>query len=293
MSTTAQMGPPANSTMFQNSHFYWNLASIRAVIPGVIKDEQLLQPIEPGLAQYPSGSNTFILGEVTAVDSISKTVQVSTYADNGTTSVSYDYLVLATGSTSITPQMPWKASSTYDECLTRLHSTADRIKAASHIVVAGAGATGVELCGEIRFEFPDKQVILLCADDEILSGDSISSAAERELVKLGVTIRKGIRAGDADENRPDGKTAVKLSNGEEIVTDLYLPTIGFVPNTGFLPAEWLNEHKYVHVDELFRVCGVQDVWAAGDVVSKPRAGFLITEAQVSDFPSLPCYSYYW
>ncbi|KAF7547601.1 hypothetical protein G7046_g8952 [Stylonectria norvegica] len=35
----------------KNSHFYWNLASVRAVIPGVLSDNKLLAPIAPGLAQ--------------------------------------------------------------------------------------------------------------------------------------------------------------------------------------------------------------------------------------------------
>ena len=33
-----------------NSHFYWNIAAVRGVIPGAIPDEQLFLPIEPGFA---------------------------------------------------------------------------------------------------------------------------------------------------------------------------------------------------------------------------------------------------
>ena len=48
--------------------------------------------------------------------------------------------------------MPWKATGTYEQALELLHKTAERVGAAKHVVVAGAGATGVECSAEIRFE---------------------------------------------------------------------------------------------------------------------------------------------
>lgn len=270
--------PPSKLIYSQNTHFYWNVASIRAVIPGVLTDDQILQPIEPGLAQYPANSVEFILGEVTSLDASSKTIRVSTTQEPRT--VTYNYLVIATGSTSKSPSLPWKASSTHEACLTSLHTTAERIQNASHIVIAGAGPTGVELSGEIRFAFPDKTVLLLSADEQLLGGDSIASAAERELVKLGVTIRKEVRVSGSEERGE--RTVVKLDSGEEIETELYLPTMGFVPNTAYLPDGFLNERGYVDVNEYMGVAAKNGdgIWAVGDAVSKPRAGFLITEAQV-------------
>ena len=252
---------------------------MRAVIPGLIKDEELLQSIEPGLEQYPAGSVEFILGAATALDKDAKTVEMSTAS--GSRSVGYDFLVLATGARAADTSLPWKASGTYEECLESLHRTAERIGKASHIVVAGAGATGVELAAEIRAEFKDKKtVVLLSADQELVGGDSTAGAVERELVKLGVQIKKSVRS-DGVETLEDGKTQVSLSTGEKLVTDLYLPTMGLVPNTEFLPSECLTERKYVDVDDRFRVKTIEDAWALGDAVSKPRASYPETEAQVS------------
>ncbi|KHN98073.1 Pyridine nucleotide-disulfide oxidoreductase, FAD/NAD(P)-binding domain protein [Metarhizium album ARSEF 1941] len=265
----------------KNSNFYWNLASVRAVIPDVLGDEQIMQPIEPGLAQYPPDSIEFILGEVTGLDAASRTAHLSTSDDTRT--VTYDYLVIATGSTSKSPCMPWKASSTHEACVESLHKTAESIRRASHVVVAGAGATGVELAAEIRFEFRDKTVVLLSSDEQLLGGDCIASAAERELVKLGVSIRRSVRVAGT-EDREDGKTIVRLEGGQEMETELYLPTMGFVPNTAYLPGSFLNDSGYVHVDEYMGVAAKDAegrVWAVGDAVSKPRAGFLITEAQAA------------
>ncbi|KAL2691778.1 hypothetical protein Neosp_002169 [[Neocosmospora] mangrovei] len=264
----------------KNSHFYWNLASVRAVIPGVIKDDQILAPIEPGLAQYPAGSVEFIVGAASAVDPAARTVRVDQDGGPGPV-LTYDHLVVATGADAADSALPWKAGGSHEELLASLHGTATKIDKAKHIVIAGAGATGVELAGEIRYAFPSTTVVLISSDDHVVAGDQIAGCVETELRRLGVEIRAGVRA-DAATELPDGKTRVTLSDGGVLETDLYLPTMGLRPNTGFLPKEWLNEHGYVDVDEEMRVKAAGDgVWAVGDVVSKPRAAFMITDAQAA------------
>ena len=247
-------------------------------MPGQFKDEQIFYPIEPGFKQYPSSAFEFVVGAASSVDTAGKTARVAT--SSGDKTLPYDYLVLATGARSASPDMPWKASGTYEQAVELLHKTSERVAAAKHIVVAGAGPTGCETSAEIRFEYGDKEVVLLSADKEILGGDSIAASVEREITKLGVTVRKSAKA-VGTKVLPDGKTEVSLEGGEKILTDLYLPTMGLVPNTEFLDPKLLNERKYVDVDEYLRVKAVENVWACGDVVSIPRAGFMITDKQVS------------
>lgn len=243
-----------------------------------MKDEELLQPIEPGLAQYPANSVEFVLGAATAVDTTSKSVQVD--AGGNQRSISYDYLVLATGSHAAASGLPWKASGSYNDLIEDLHHTAEQIGAASHIIVAGGGATGVEVCAEIRHEFKGKkEVVLVHGAEELVGGDSVASSIEKELQSQGVEVKKGVMA-TKTEKQDDGKTKVTLDNGETIVTDLYLPTTGMTPNSDFLPPELLNEAKYVDVDDCMRVTAAENIWAAGDIVSRPFASFLNTEAQV-------------
>lgn len=192
----------------------------------------------------------------------------------------YDHLVIATGAETVDPSLPWKASSSHEELVESLHSTAEKVEKATHVVVAGAGATGVELAGEIQYAYPSTTVLLISAEDKVVAGDQIAGSVESELKRLGVEIRAGVRSEDTTE-LPDGKTLVKLSNGEELVTDLFLATMGLKPNSGFLPKEWLTKQGYVDVDDEMRVKNAEGVWAVGDVVSKPRAAFLITEAQAA------------
>ena len=258
---------------------YWNMASVRAICEGIVKDEQVFQPLAPGLAPYGDDHAELIVGTATAVSPTDKTVAVA-LADGTSRSLAYDYLVLATGARSANEGMPWKSTAGVDEARNTLHTIAAKVTAAKHIVVAGAGATGIEVSGELAFEFKDKTVVLLSADQAVAGGDSSAGAIEKELRKLGVDIKRAAKA-TGTTTRADGKTEVTLSNGETIVTDLYLPTMGLVPNTDFLPSDLLNERKFVAVDDQLRVNNAKDVWALGDVISRPRACFVNVEPQVS------------
>lgn len=277
----------------QSSHFYWNMASVRAIVPGQITDEQLFTPLSTAFERYPSTAYEVIIGSAGKVDPATRTVLVSTPTSGaaaGDRSLTYDYLVLATGSRSTTSSVPWKTLSSYDETVSLLDATRERVQAAKHIVVAGAGATGIEVAGELGCEYvggggskkSTKEVTLLSAGPSLMDGDSVGPAAQAELVKLGVKVKLEARVAGTKE-LPDGKTEVSLVNGETIVADLYLPTMGMKANSEMVDGKYLTEHGYVAVDDFYRVKGLESegVWALGDVVSKPRGGFLITQKQVS------------
>jgi len=216
-------------------------------------------------------------------------VTVSPLDGSGIRTLTYDQLVLATGARthrSCDVESPWKAAGTHEETLALLRDTSSRIAAASHIVVAGAGPTGVEVAGELAFEFgkaapaaSKKEIVLLASGDQILSGDSVASNARGELAKLGVTVRTDSVV-DAVRAAPDGKTEVLLQDGSIIMTDLYLPATGLVPNSEYVDKKYLDDKNLVKVDGYFRVPDTSGVWALGDIVSKPKAGFIITQKQV-------------
>ncbi|KAI8630468.1 FAD/NAD(P)-binding domain-containing protein [Xylariaceae sp. FL1651] len=271
----------------KNSNFYWNMASVRAIVPGVLKEEQYTRPIAPGFAKYPADAFEFIIGTAEAVSTTDKTVKVTVTSDGSERELAYDYLVVATGTRGVDASVPWKNNGTHEEITALLAETQDKVKAAKHIIVAGAGATGVETAAELGFEYGNpkdattkKEIVLLSADKEVLNGDSIASNVMTELKKLHVAVRGSARVASTNP-LPDGKTEVVLGSGEKIVTDLYLPTMGMVPNTEFLPATLLTDKKFVDIDEFYRVKGADDVWAAGDVVWKPRGSFVLTDKQAA------------
>lgn len=41
---------------------FWNMAAVRAVVPGQFADDKVFQPIAPGFKQYPVDRFEFIIG---------------------------------------------------------------------------------------------------------------------------------------------------------------------------------------------------------------------------------------
>jgi apoptosis-inducing factor 2 len=93
---------------------------------------------------------------------------------------------------------------------------------------------------------------------------SVAQAAANELRKLHVQVVYNTKV--VDSRTVGGKYELNLSNGEKKTVDLYLPTNGVIPNTEFVPKEFLNEKGDIKMDEFLRVKNAPDVWAAGDVV---------------------------
>lgn len=273
---------------------------MRAIIPDALPTADLFLPLADGFAKYPAASFELVIGAATGSDFTAKTVTVTIPGNAEPRTIAYDQLVLATGSraAAIGPDgktpLPFKAWGTHEEAAAALDALRERVSAARHVVVAGAGGTGVELAAELGFAFSQpkvkpearKEVVLLSAGDTLLNGDYLAGPAETELKKLGVQIKKGATV-TGTTVKEGGKTAVALSNGETIETDLYLPTFGLIPNSEFVDAKYKRDGGYLVVDEFLRVKDAGDVWAAGDLVSLPRAGYLITEKQVC-MPVCPC-----
>ncbi|KAF3766787.1 FAD/NAD(P)-binding domain-containing protein [Cryphonectria parasitica EP155] len=285
----------------KSSQFYWNMASVRAIVPNTIKDDQLFQPLAAALERYDKDTYEILIGSAHKVDTAAKTVLVSPTTSTGSSSspaedrtLTYDQLIIATGarsssgtssSNSTTLEVPWKVLDTYDETVASLDKTRERVQAASTIIVGGAGATGVEVAGELGYEYgKTKEITLLCGGPSVLDGDSIGGAARAALEKLHVKIRLDARVkGSKNLAGGEGKTEVSLENGETLTADLYLPTVGMVPNSEMLDGAYLGEKGYVVTNDLHQVKGLESegVWALGDVVSKPRGGFLITQKQAA------------
>ncbi|OLN84948.1 Apoptosis-inducing factor 2-like protein 2 [Colletotrichum chlorophyti] len=254
-----------------NSEFYWNLASVRGVVPGQFSDDQLFRPIEPELAQYPAGSWELVIGKAETLNDDKNTIEVA-LDDGGRRTISYDAVVIATG-TQAREGMPWKGLGTTEATKKALHDIRQRLAASKTIAVGGGGITGAETVGEIGFEYAqkgDKDVYFIHSDELPLAApftDSVRRAALKELNALKVkTISNTKITGVITET--DGKTTLELTakDGKKTTlrVDAYVPTIGAVPNTSFLPTDMLDPNGYVKQDTDLRVPGHGNVFVVGD-----------------------------
>lgn len=264
-----------------SSHFYFNIAAVRGLIPGEIADDALFRPIAPGFAKYPKGSFEFVVGTAAALDLAGNAVRVRVVGQEDRT-ISYDQLVIATGSSLAADGVPFKNLGSYDETIRAWHGLQERIDKAKTIVVAGAGPTGVETAGELAGRYGGAKKVTLVVDGQVaLPGllPAVGRAAEAELAKMGVQLLHGVRVtGSAEE---DGVAKLTLSDGKTLTADVYLPLYGVRPNTGFVPAHLLDEGGSVKVDKTLRVEGLKNVWAVGDVNNVELKVAMRAEAQTA------------
>ncbi|HEV7526865.1 MAG TPA: NAD(P)/FAD-dependent oxidoreductase [Acidimicrobiia bacterium] len=222
-------------------------------------------------------------GDVTGVDFEHRTV---TLADGA--QLSYDYLVVATGSTTNyygNDSIRDHALGLKDlgealqlrnhvlECLERATTAtneADRQRLLTFCIVGG-GPTGVEYAGALGelarlvlpLEYPELaasalRILLLEGGDRLLPMfvRRLSAYARRELEHRGVDVRTNTLVASADTR------GVVLHDGTEIATATMVWTAGVVPNDP-LP----EKPRRLVVDDHLRVVGAPNVFAIGDVAA--------------------------
>ncbi len=235
-----------------------------------------------------------LIGEVSRIDHDARWAGVQ-MTDGPERDVSYDHLVLATGSRSRVLPVPGLAENgigfkTVQEAiylrnhvLSRLDVAVesidpDRSRAALTFVFVGGGFAGVEALGELEDLARDAarnypgmgpmRWVLIEAADRILPelGDDLATYAQGRLEARGIEVLLGTRLESAE------KGVMRLSDGQEFPADTLVWTAGVKPSrlardSGFP----VDDAGRVRVDACLRVEGVPDAWAAGDAAAVPDA----------------------
>ena len=260
-----------------STKFYWNIAAPRIVAKAkAFKAEQYLLSINDAFTKYTAEKFEFIPGTATAIDVAAKSVSV-TPNEGEARSVSYDYLVLASGSTTTSTtgeitgfSIPFKQSNR-DDVNELIEAAQQKITGAKEIVIGGAGPIGVELAGELAEAVEQSgsavTITLVSATDRVLPmlKPSGSSAAAKMLKQKNVKVITSTRVTGAEAS--GNAWTVSLDNGEKISADLYIPTTGVIPNNGFIPEQFLDKDGWVKVDKEMRVESSENIYAAGDITN--------------------------
>ena len=235
----------------------------------------LVSPLEPLFAA--TGIN-FIAGTVESIDSKGKNIH---YHDgiNGVVTLSYDRLVLATGSHTRRLQIPGLETFTFD--VDQLES-AERFEkhlqvlpeqtssaARNTVVICGGGFTGIELATELPSrlkhllgEDTQTKVIVVERGDTIGGrySDALRAIIEQASEELGVEWKLNAEVASVDAS------GVTLKDGRHIPALTVVWTAGVQANR---LTEQLNagrdQQGRLYVDENLQVAGLPDVYATGDV----------------------------
>lgn len=181
---------------------------------------------------------------------------------------SYDYLVIATGSSPVVPPIPgidgpdiytlWTVPDT------------DRIKKVIEIkkpktaAVIGGGFIGLEMAENLNRA--GLQVSIVEMQDQVMAPLDFEMAQllHENIEMNGVSLLLG--DGVASFEHKDGKTLITLNSGKELQTDMVLLSIGVRPNSELAGEAGLklNGRGGILVDEMLRT-SEENIYAVGDV----------------------------
>ena len=279
------------------THFHWPIAMPRVVVPGLMADEKAMYQLGPTFSEYPADKFEFVLGSASAMNPSASTVTVALNDGGGDREISYDTLIVATGS-SAKDDMPWKITGTAAKTIEKLHSLQKDIEAAETIVVAGGGLTGVETTGELghKYALSGKKKVIFVYDKELpLSADVIKSVRKQskaELERMNVKLMPSTRVVKVTKNGGDTSIEVKAADGstKALVAQAYLPTTGLTPNTAFVPPSMLDSNGRIRQSKSLQAEGYSNIFVLGDAGNLQEARALHADTQAAHLIKvLPAY----
>jgi NADH dehydrogenase FAD-containing subunit len=286
---------PANVVLIDRTNHHLFEPLLYQVATSVLAPGQIASPVRGILRRQKN--TTVILGEVTGVDKDKKCV-FSSDADRENVSISYDYLVLATG-----VSQSYFGHNEFAQYAPGLKTLGDAVAVRNKVlqafeqaeaeedpsrhrdlltfILVGAGPTGVEMAaalavlvrGALESEFrridpTSARILLVDMAPRILPTftKDLSEAANKRLQDLGVEIRLGHSVDHIDA---DGIVVA----GERILSKTVIWTAGVAPSPA---GKWLNVETdragRVRVQPDVSVPGHPEIFVVGDTASLDHNG---------------------
>ena len=179
--------------------------------------------------------------------------------------ISYDRLLIATGSGPILPPIPGSNPSEVYTVWTPLD--ARRIKnalnRARRVVIVGAGPIGMRMMEILHLM--RKQVTIIVRGQRVIRtilNPTVSEILQDRMKKEGICFLPGTKVASIEET-PKGKV-LYLDSGTVLEADMVIMAAGAAPNTDIAKGSGIKVGQGIVVDEHCRT-NVLDIYAAGDV----------------------------
>ncbi len=239
-------------------------------IGGTIQEEDDLLVMTPETAREKRGIDVRLGHEAIAIDPAAKRVTVTDLTGGVTLEQTYDVLVIATGARAVLPPIPGMnlpgvftlRAFGDSQSIYRYLAEFDP----GHAVVIGGGYIGVEMAEALCDRELDVHIVEMLPQLMPNFDADMVEEATRHVTEQGVTLHMETRS-EGVEQRGD-RLVVKLSGGEEIVTDLVIVSVGVRPNAEIAGEAGitLGSAGAIAVDDHMRTSAT-DVYAAGDCVA--------------------------
>lgn len=225
---------------------------------------------------YSEASVELISDTVTSIDFSKKSVKRESGPE-----IPYTKLVLATGGTPKRLPLPGFKELNNIFVLRRVPDVQDILAAVGDkgkkIAIVGSSFIGMEVANALSKENTVTIIGMEKAPLERVMGEEVGKIFQKILEKNGVKFCMGASVDSATPSEKDPKSvgAVKLKDGASIEADLVILGVGVAPATQYLKDnESVNLEKdgSLRVDENFKVEGLEDVFAIGDIATYPYHG---------------------
>lgn len=211
--------------------------------------ESLGKTAQPGNNDYIE--ITYVQGKVLDLHEHTATYYLNKdHAITGT--IEFNYVVVATGRDRQWPTSP--VAHNIDDYLLEMKEINEHLEGCSRIGVIGAGAVGVEIAGDIKSHYPDKEVILIHPHEKFPAEplpEDFKDLTRDSLERSGVKIMTGYRV------KKELKThLLTFTNGETLQTDFNYWCNNFRNNTNLFHAdfdEFITDDNNVHVNEYLQL----------------------------------------
>ena len=191
--------------------------------------------------------------------------------DNGD-NISYDKVLLATGSSSFLPPIENLRTANNVIGLRNLDDVIkikEMAKKVKNIAILGAGLVGVDaLAGLLHY---DVNITLIEMGDRLLPlqlDKYAASAYEERLIKEGVNLKFGVRAEKVIVDNENNPVSIKLNTGEEVPCEVIIACAGVRANVGFLKDSGVECDKFGLIINEKGETNVKDVYGAGDITGR-------------------------
>ncbi|OWZ01119.1 Apoptosis-inducing factor [Phytophthora megakarya] len=266
----------------KNAFYYHTVGAPRAYVDANFTDKMFV-PYDNAFPKNATKFARIVRGVVTQISARTNEVlyrAIDTYDNesNATTTLQFDYLVLAMGSTYTVPIKQDIHDYARSATESKLQEVRGHIAHANKILVVGGGAVGIEIAAEIKTKFSDKSVTILDANTKLLSSsnlrDKFYDKLNTSLAELGVNVILGERLSERLSGNGFEKRTLRTTKGTTIESDIQLLCGGFHPVAQLvqdMDPHLVTERGTVKVNAQLQLEGVQysNMFALGDVCNHP------------------------
>lgn len=238
---------------------------------------KVLIPYNKVFEKCPNVEIKFATADNIAFDSRSVTF-TPTEPSSPQDTISYDYLIIATGSSYPGPIKPTGTIIKMEDMTRDLTKAANDIKDSERILIIGGGAVGIEMAGEIKAFYPDKKVMLIDPNNELLSNSNVPKLREpikKALLKFGVDLFLGERLNERFYSHQFGTKILETESGKTIESDAQLVCVGMKPNIELMKDPDCIDGRFIKVKANMQVDhpsrDYENVFVIGDASNHPTA----------------------